>query len=140
MIPFYSDDLPYLTTEQMIEVDRAMMEDFKIDLIRMMENAGRALAIVARQRFLESDPEGRRVTVLAGTAGNGGGALVAARRLHNWGAEGRVFITKPFDAFTPVPAQQLDILHRMNVPVDEAARVEGSEAPDVVLDGVIGYA
>ena len=40
VIPSYSGEIPYLTTEQMIEVDRAMMEDFRIELIQMMENAG----------------------------------------------------------------------------------------------------
>jgi len=79
------EDIRYLTTDQMIEVDRAMIEDFKIELIQMMENAGRNLASLARERFLDGDPIGKRVVVLAGTGGNGGGALVAARRLHNWG-------------------------------------------------------
>jgi hypothetical protein len=37
-------NVPYLTTEQMIEVDRAMIEDYHIELIQMMENAGRNLA------------------------------------------------------------------------------------------------
>jgi NAD(P)H-hydrate epimerase len=50
-----------------------------------------------------------------------------------------VFVTKPIDGFTPVAAHQLDILNRMNVPVDQAVRVTDSEVPDVVLDGVIGY-
>ncbi len=39
-IPMYSGEIPYVTTEQMIEVDRAMMEDYRIELIQMMENAG----------------------------------------------------------------------------------------------------
>ncbi len=38
-MPVYQGEVPYLTTDQMIEVDRAMMEDFKIDLVQMMENA-----------------------------------------------------------------------------------------------------
>ncbi len=59
MIPDYAGEVPFLTMEQMIEVDRAMMEDFKIELIQMMENAGRPFAIVARERFLGSDPRGR---------------------------------------------------------------------------------
>ncbi len=29
-----------------------MMEDYRIDLVRMTENAGRYLAILARDRFL----------------------------------------------------------------------------------------
>lgn len=80
-------ELPYLTTAQMVEVDRAMIQDFGIELIQMMENAGRNLANLGRLRFLGGRPVGKRVVVLAGTGGNGGGALVAARRLHNWGAQ-----------------------------------------------------
>ena len=82
-------ETPYVTTPQMVEVDRAMIEDFKIKLIQMMENAGRNLAHLTRIRFLDGDPQGRRVIVLAGGGGNGGGALVAARRLHNWGRGSR---------------------------------------------------
>lgn len=33
-------DVPNLTTEQMVEVDRTMIEDYRIELIQMMENAG----------------------------------------------------------------------------------------------------
>ena len=93
-IPWIDGDVPYITTEQMIEVDRAMIEDFGIDLVRMMENAGRSLAHLARERFLDGDPRGNRVVVLAGTGGNGGGALVAARRLHSYGASVTVYATR----------------------------------------------
>lgn len=41
--------IPSLTTAQMIEVDRAMIEDYHIELIQMMENAGRNFAELARQ-------------------------------------------------------------------------------------------
>ena len=43
----------------MIEVDKAMIEDYSIELIQMMENAGRNLAHLARIRFLENDPRGK---------------------------------------------------------------------------------
>jgi NAD(P)H-hydrate epimerase len=111
-IPFYSDPLPALTTSQMIEVDRAMMEDYQIGLLQMMENAGRSLAHLARERFLGGDPRGQAVVILAGTGGNGGGALVCARRLHNYGADVRVFTTKADEAFAPVPGHQLAILRQ----------------------------
>jgi len=130
-------EVPSLTTDQMIAVDRAMMEDFHIELIQMMENAGRNLANLARQRFLDGNARDRQIAVLAGTGGNGGGALVCARRLHNWGADVRVFITKLDSDFTPVPAHQLDILRRINVPV---AQVESLPASvELIIDGVIGY-
>jgi len=133
------NDVPYLTTDQMIEVDRAMMEDYQIELIQMMENAGRNLAHLARMRFLDGHPAGKRIVVLAGTGGNGGGALVCARRLNNWGAKVRVYTTQPDDTFTRVPAHQLDILHRMLVPVDAAHAVSQITAADLIVDGIIGY-
>ncbi len=138
-LPIYTGEVPYLTTEQMVEVDRAMMEDFKIELIQMMENAGRNLAHLARIRFFDGDPRSKRVVVLAGTGGNGGGALVCARRLHNYGAQVSVLVTRPGDNFTPIPSHQLDILHNMKVPVAPAATATAVDAPNLIVDGLIGY-
>lgn len=139
-IPTLEQEVPWLDTEQMIEVDRAMMEDYRIDLVRMMENAGRCLAILTRDRFLDGSPVGKRVTVLAGSGGNGGGALVAARRLHNWGAEVQVLLAQGADKMTPVPGQQLDILRRMAVDiVAEPAVPPPGDSPAVILYGLIGY-
>lgn len=76
-IPMTDETSPFLTTMQMIKVDRLTIEDDGIDLARMMENAGRNLAHLARARFLNGDPGGRLVVALAGTGGNGGGALAA---------------------------------------------------------------
>jgi NAD(P)H-hydrate epimerase len=140
MIPtIAAAEVPYLTTDQMIEVDRAMIEDYGIDLIRMMENAGRALAHLARERFLAGDSQGRHVVVLAGTGGNGGGVLVAARRLHNYGAQVTALVTKPDDSLTPVPRDQLAILRSMGVTIAGAEDAGRLEAADLVLDGLIGY-
>ena len=138
-IPTYDGEIPYLTTEQMVEVDRAMMEDFKIDLIQMMENAGRNLAHLARIRFLNGDPRAKRVVVLAGTGGNGGGALVCARHLYNYGARVEVLVTREPSGFTGVPAHQLEILHYMKVPISQANSPQDVAAPDLIIDGIIGY-
>ncbi len=132
-------EFPYLTTEQMVEVDRAMVEDARIELIQMMENAGRHLAHLARTRFLNGDPRGREVAVLAGVGGNGGGALVCARRLTGWGARIRVYVARPAENFAPVPAHQLDIVRRMGIQVAEADCLPAGWSPELVVDGVIGY-
>jgi NAD(P)H-hydrate epimerase len=105
----------------------------------MMENAGRNLAHLARKRFLNGHPGGKRIVVLAGTGGNGGGALVCDRRLSIWGTNVSVYTTQPDDAFTPIPAHQLDILHRMQVPVNAVRAVSRLDAPDLIVDGIIGY-
>ena len=131
--------VPSLSVEQMVEVDRAMIEDLGIDLIQMMENAGRARAQVARARFLDGDAGGRSVTVLAGSGGNGGGAMVAARRLHGFGARVAVYVAHGRGGLRGVPLRQREILERIGVEVAEAGRVGGSLPADLVIDGVIGY-
>lgn len=139
MIPTFKGEIPYLTTEQMIEVDRAMMEDFKIELIQMMENAGRNLAHLARKRFFSGNALGKQVVILAGPGGNGGGALVCARRLHIYGAQVQVYLSRNDEFFKPVPARQLDILRRMGLPVYPAEAIATVAPAELIIDGLIGY-
>jgi NAD(P)H-hydrate epimerase len=141
-IPKQKGSVPALTTLQMVEVDRLMIEDYGIQLIQMMENAGRNLAQLARVRFLGGDPRGRNVVVAVGTGGNGGGALVCARHLSNWGAAVRVISTKPDGEFNRVPAHQLAILRRMGLQIVLPGEVEGIVSDvgvDLIVDGIIGY-
>lgn len=130
---------PKIDTPQIIEVDRLMMEDYHIELIQMMENAGRCLAILAKERFFNGDVEGKNIIVLAGTGGNGGGALVAARRLHNWGAKVKVFVSAEVENFSPIPLQQYKILKRIGIPIKLADAVDDENTVDAILDGIIGY-
>jgi NAD(P)H-hydrate epimerase len=126
----------------MIEVDRLMIEEYGIELVQMMENAGRNLAHLARDRFLGGGVSGKRITVAAGSGGNGGGALVCARRLANWGADVWIALTRPAKAYTGVPARQLDILERMGVPVaqaEEISAIDAGDKVDLIVDGIIGY-
>lgn len=41
--------IPVVTVDQMREVDRLMIDEMQIELLQMMENAGRALAEQARR-------------------------------------------------------------------------------------------
>lgn len=139
MIPFYHEPVPYLSTDQMREVDRLMIEVYHIELIQMMENAGRHLAALARERFLGGDPRRKHIVVLAGTGGNGGGTLVCTRWLHNAGVQVEVFLAAAAEKFASVPAHQLDILHRMDVSVTQADHFTDDRKPDLIIDGLIGY-
>lgn len=124
-----ADAVPAVTATQMREIDRIMIDELHIELVQMMENAGRALAELAIRRFAP-----RTVAVLAGSGGNGGGGLVAARHLANRGVEAGVTLAGPEPDLAPVPALQLDILHRMGVaPVPEPTRA------DLVIDALVGY-
>ena len=133
------ENVPFITTDQMREVDRAMVEDYGILLLQMMENAGRCLADLARDRFLGGDARGSRVLVLAGSGGNGGGGLACARWLHNRGADVHVWITRPASGFEGVPLRQLEVLERLGVAAEIALGPAGLPPADLVVDALIGY-
>jgi len=126
--------IPALTTVQMIEVDRAMIEDYHIELIQMMENAGRNFAEMARHQ-MGGMVKDRNVVVMCGNGGNGGGGMTTARHLHNWGAQVIVALTKSADEYRGVPAHQLDFLKRMNIPIVDSASLPST--PDLILVGQI---
>lgn len=124
----------------MIEVDRLMTDEYGITLIQMMENAGRCLARLAVDRFLKKKLKPKRAIVLAGTGGNGGGALVRARRLHNWGTDVEIYLTATEDRLSDIPLHQLRILQRMGVNIRQASeQAERAPDADLIIDGIIGY-
>jgi NAD(P)H-hydrate epimerase len=130
--------LPFVTTDQMIEVDRRMMDEVGISLFQMMENAGLQLANVARDLILGGDVTGKRVAVLVGTGGNGGGAIVAARRLVNWGATCDIGLSRTARDLSQVPQAQLDILEKIS-PVKVIEPPALNSTYDLIIDGLIGY-
>jgi NAD(P)H-hydrate epimerase len=123
----------------MIEVDRLMMEEYHIELLQMMENAGRCLAILAVSRFLKKKLKKKQVIVLAGTGGNGGGAMVCARRLHSWGAKVIVYLTAGEEKMAPTTLHQLNILKRMGVKIKSGEDLSDANPANLVIDGIIGY-
>jgi NAD(P)H-hydrate epimerase len=130
-------EVPAVSVGQMREIDRLMIEEVGITLEQMMENAGRALAELARRALRELP--GRRITVLAGSGGNGGGALVAARRLSIWGAQISVALATTPAQMHPVPAHQLAIITAMGIKVLDPVAVPEIAHSALVLDGLLGY-
>lgn len=127
--------VPTISTQQMIEVDRLMMEEFGIQLIQMMENAGGNLAELSR-RMLSGDVRSKRITILCGGGNNGGGGMVAARRLHNWGAQVQLHVVTDLAHLKGVPAQQWSILNAMGVENHTEINLEDN---DLIIDAMIGY-
>ena len=123
----------------MREVDRLAIDVYGITLFQMMENAGRALARLARDRFLAGDARGKGVLILAGPGGNGGGGLVCARNLHNWGADVHVFVSSVAAEMSEVPRRQLAQLGAMRVPVTVVSGEAELPAAELIVDALIGY-
>lgn len=132
-------EIPYLTADQMVDVDRLMVEEYGIHLIQMMENAGQHLAQLARNRFLDGNANGKHVVVLAGSGGNGGGAMVCARYLHNWGAEVIVVLTRGVKDLSGTIKHQGEILQRMDMEIGSIEDIKEKPQGDLIVDGIIGY-
>jgi NAD(P)H-hydrate epimerase len=133
-IPLLVVEPNQISTEQMIEVDRLMINHYGITLFQMMENAGLHLARLALNFADKSDT----FIILAGSGGNGGGTLVAARRLIGWGKKVQIRLSKSFDQYHGVPAHQLYILRQLKADIKPFDTKENIEA-SVILDGIIGY-
>jgi len=131
--------IPYLSAEQMVEVDRLMVEEYGIKLIQMMENAGRHLAVLAKNRFLGGDASGKQIVIMAGSGGNGGGALVCARNLLNWGAEVSVYLTRELDLLKGTIKHQGYILQSLDVQMRVGENLSEKPHLDLIVDGIIGY-
>ncbi len=108
-----------LTREQMRELDRKAIEEYKIPGIILMENAGRNVAEEVIKMM--DNPQKTKVAILCGKGNNGGDGFVVARHLHNHHIPVDVFliakisdILKDGDAAT-----NLQILLTMKIPIKE---------------------
>ncbi len=129
-------EVPAITTAQMREVDRVAIEVTGPNLHQMMENAGRNLA-QATIELLGAGWREARVFALAGTGGNGGGAICAARHLANRAVAVSVALTDA-GRLGPVPADQLAVYDGSGGTRQLLEELD-QQRPDVILDGIIGY-
>ncbi len=129
--------IPAITSEQMIEVDRLLIEEYGILLIQMMENAGRNLAEMGR-RMCTGDLSAQKIAILCGGGNNGGGGMVAARHLHNRGAQIWIRFVGNSQKMKEIPAHQWDILSAMGIP-SSLKTTDPPFKPTLVIDAMIGY-
>ena len=116
--------IPYadaLSFEQMKKLDYYTVEAYKLPIELMMENAGLHLA-----RLTSTQAEaGSKVLIGIGTGNNGGGGLVAARRLKAWGYD--VYLDIPDLNLKDLPKMQLERAMRFGV------KQENISNPDVFI-------
>lgn len=126
----------YLTAEEMAEADRIAIEEFGIDVVVLMENAGLQVGILAR-KMLGGTVAGRMVSVVVGKGNNGGDGLVAARHLDNWGAKVTVVLGAEKADLRDVPAKQLKILEKIGVEIN--GPTGGFDRAELIVDALLGY-
>jgi len=143
---FYTRDgveVPAITAEHMREIDRVATEELGPNLYQMMENAGRNLAELAIElvagsgAHTTSDWTAIPIVVLAGTGGNGGGGICAARHLANHGANVTLVLTN-ITRLREVPEKQLELYRAADGRLGERSELADSPA-GLVIDAVLGY-
>ncbi len=122
----------------MVLLDRRLIEEYYIDLALMMENAGKALAVQS-VRLLDGSLVNKTVLVLAGKGNNGGGGLVAARHMHNWGANVQVILSSPKGELKDAPGKQSRILEAMGIRTLEDRNLASARQIHLVVDALLGY-
>ena len=131
-------EVPSVTTEQMIEVDRVAMEETGPNLFQMMENAGRNLALQAIDCLGENWQQAN-IIVLAGSGGNGGGGICAARHLANRGAKVKLCLSSS-DRLKEVPQWQRHVFQATSGREIEISELKESTEPiNLIIDALIGY-
>ncbi|MBM2832987.1 MAG: NAD(P)H-hydrate epimerase [Candidatus Brocadiaceae bacterium] len=125
-----------LTREEMRELDRKAIEEYKIPGIILMENAGRNVAEEVLQMI--ENPQQAKVAILCGKGNNGGDGFVVARHLHNQSISLNVFlVAKISDILKDGDAgKNLQILLNMKIPVKEILGIPGINS---ILKELNGY-
>lgn len=87
-----------LDAETMREIDRAAMDEYGVNGLQLMENAGRGVADAVKRELAARAAGGeRRVVIATGKGNNGGDGYVAARHLKNSGCGVTVFSLAPVE-------------------------------------------
>ena len=131
-------EVPSVNTAQMIEVDRVAMEETGPNLFQMMENAGRNLALQAIDCLGENWQQAN-IIVLAGSGGNGGGGICAARHLANRGAKVKLCLSSS-DRLKEVPQWQRHIFQATSgQEIEISELITSNKSVDLIIDALIGY-
>ncbi len=127
-----------VTSDQMRTIDRKAAGS-GIATSFLMENAGRAVA--EETRGFVDYIAGRFVLVLAGPGNNGGDALVAARYLHEWGADVSIYLLSerpPEDKNLALAIKHGIPLNYMHKDISYSKLKHVLSKAEVVVDGVLG--
>ncbi len=105
-----------ITAASMKEIDRKAQEIYGIQSIILMENAGIAVANLAK-KVLRKKP--KIIAVFCGKGNNGGDGYVAARHLFNNGFDVKVFVISNYSSIKGDSKINLEIILKMGIEVYE---------------------
>ncbi len=136
---FYTENkiaVPAVSIAQMLEVDIIAMNETGPNIYQMMENAGRNLAELIIKMSISNSAK-TNILVLAGTGGNGGGGICAARHLINHGLKVMVCLTNS-KGLKEVTRNQLELYKLSAGKLISIDNVFANNF-NVIIDSIIGY-
>src|SRR5215470_290924 len=130
-----------VTSQEMRELDRLTIEKYRVPSLRLMENAGEAVADALVARFAKQAKAG--VLVVCGTGNNGGDGLVEARLLKKKSIPCEVVLLARKDEISPDAAENLRAFLKLKGKVFEGAEPrallrERLKGKRLVVDAVLG--
>ena len=134
-----------MTRQQVRDFDSWAINTVGISGAVLMENAGRGCSQVIIQRLADIDSPS--VCVLCGGGNNGGDGFVIARHLANASIKTTVVICSDMDRIGGDARINLDIIRRMNIPVERIDMTAGHIAEqftrhttdsDMLIDAIFG--
>ena len=129
--------VPSVDESQMREVDRIAVEEYGLEILQMMENAGRNLALAAIDSLQKSTSS---ILILAGSGGNGGGGICCARHLRNRGYNINLVLSKEERDLKGSAKSQLQVIKKAGFQVSPLSSAEELiHNADLVIDALIGY-
>jgi len=127
------------TVEEMRNLDRGAIEEFKIPDTILMENAGQAVYSVIHNEF---GIKGKSFLIFCGIGNNGGDGFVVARKLHSNGGLVTVFLLGDSKKLAGCAKENLDIISTLPIQMERLTSVEQIRFPlahcDAVIDAIFG--
>lgn len=133
-------DVPGVPVQEMRRIEELAVKHFGVEVVQLMENAGRSVAWLAREIC---GTRGRTITLLCGKGRNGGDGLVAARFLSGWGARANIILPSHPDELHPLTRHLYGTATSMHLNrmtgVDSLQWELALKQSDLVVDGLLGY-
>ncbi|MEA2103845.1 MAG: NAD(P)H-hydrate dehydratase [Candidatus Cloacimonadota bacterium] len=131
-----------LSPDKMKNYDKFTIENFGLEGIVLMENAGKKAAEIIETNLIKED---NSIAVVCGTGNNAGDGFVVARWLFNHGYDVCCFVIGNEEKFSPSAKKNYGILDKLSCEIvfisnDDAVEYFANELPyfDVIADAMFG--
>lgn len=127
-----------VTVAQMQEIDRRSETEFGVSSLRLMENAGRAVAQEIL-KIIKDSPLGQSLIIVCGKGNNGGDGMAVARYLHAANIPVKVFCVESLNK-PPKPEVKTQIEKLKEGVIEPVAFKEGQKMGEAsfIVDALLG--